>query len=285
MATQLSYEQIRSLVIDVLSPDFVGQINDLVRAVDQLARKRGLMDDPSAQQNTGGFGGTRLIARYDPSAGRENVAQVQSILWDLIIEGIIRPGRNDGLNNDLPFFHVSEFGKNVLSNGPQSPYDPDGYLKRLQNDIPALDPVIITYLNEALHTFRIGCLLSSTVTLGCASEKAFLLLVDAYATALPATQQDKFRKETENRMIKRQFEEFNKRLESHLKAKLTGDVKDDLEVTLMGVFAMMRNMRNDAGHPTGKTVPREAVYANLTVFPTYLRKIYSLINWLGTNPL
>jgi len=184
---------------------------------------------------------------YDPSAGRQNAARVQSIVWDLIIEGIIRPGLNDGMNDDLPFFHVTEFGANVLANGPQSPYDPDGYLKRLQSDIPKLDSVIVLYLNEALHTFRIGCLLSSTVTLGCASEKAFLLLVEAYATALPQTQQDKFRKETENRMIKRQFEEFSKRLESHLKPKLPGDLKDDLDVTLSGVFAMMRNMRNDAG--------------------------------------
>jgi hypothetical protein len=284
MAAQISYEQTRSLVVDVLSPSFEGQLANLTNAVDELARQRGLMDDPNAQQNTGGYG-THVVARYDPNAGRENAARVQSILWDLLIEGIVRPGLNDGLNNNLPFFHVTDFGRHVFANGPHSPYDPDGYLKRLQADISNLDPVIITYLNEALHTFRIGCLLSSTVTLGCASEKAFLLLVEAYAAALPKAQEEKFRKETENRMIKRQFEEFSKRLESHLKPKLTGDVKDDLDVTLGGVFAMMRNMRNDAGHPTGRQVQREIAYANLTVFPTYLRKIHSLIDWLGANPL
>ena len=129
MATRLSYEQTRSLVVDVLSPDFAGQLVGLTNAVDQLARQRGLADDPNAQQNTGGYG-THIVAMYDPNAGRGDAARVQSILWDLIIEGIVRPGLNDGLNNDLPFFHVTDFGKHVLANGPQSPYDPDGYLKR-----------------------------------------------------------------------------------------------------------------------------------------------------------
>jgi len=107
----------------------------------------------------------------------------------------------------------------------------------------------VMYLNEALHTFRIGCLLSSTVCLGCASEKAFLLLVEAYASALPQPQQDKFRKDTENRMIKRQFDEFTKRLEGHLKPRLTGDVKDDLDV----------RVRHDAEHAERRGPPnREA---------------------------
>ena len=197
----------------------------------------------------------------------------------------MRPGLFDGTNNDLPWFHVTEYGKAVLNGLPQTPYDPDNYLKRLQADIQSLDPIIVTYLTEALHTFRIGCLLSSTVMLGCASEKAFQLLLEAYATALPQAQQEKFNKEIQNKLIKRQFDEFNKRLESHLKVRLPGDIKADLDVALTGVFSMIRNMRNDAGHPTGLRLAREVVYANLTVFPTYLKKVYSLIDWLQMNSL
>jgi len=123
----------------------------------------------------------------------------------------------------LPFYHVTEYGKSAIANGPQSPYDPDGYLNRLKATIPNLDPVILTYLNESLHTFRIGCLLSSSVTLGCASEKAMLLLIDAYASALPSgATKDRFIKATEGKMIKTQYDEFLKMLDGHLRAKLPG---------------------------------------------------------------
>src|SRR6516164_6023032 len=62
---------------------------------------------------------------------------------------------------------------------------------------------VYIYLTESLHTFRIGSLLSSTITLGCASEKALLLLIDAYANALPQSKQAKFRNATQVPLIKR----------------------------------------------------------------------------------
>jgi hypothetical protein len=185
----------------------------------------------------------------------------------------------------LPFFYVTDFGKERIKD-PQTPYDPDGYLKALR-DIPGVDDVILTYVTESLHTFRIGSLLSSTITLGCASEKALLLLIDAYGNALPTGgRQEKFRKNTEGFVIKRQFDEFSKMLESHLKGLLPGDLKENLDVALVAVFAMLRTNRNEAGHPTGKSIRREEAYASLTVFPTYLKKVYELIGWLrGNTPL
>jgi hypothetical protein len=97
---------------------------------------------------------------------RNDQARVQDIFWDMLIEGVVRPGLGDGTNCDLPHFHVTDRGRAALSAASPPPYDPDGYLKRLQADLPAIDPVIVTYLKESLHAFRIGCLLSSTVTLG-----------------------------------------------------------------------------------------------------------------------
>ena len=145
--------------------------------------------------------------------------------------------------------------------------------------------MIRTYLDESLRTFRIGCLLSSVTTLGCASEKALVLLFDAYGDALTGQRKDKYRGDTEGRPIKKKIDEFNKRLESHLMALLPGDIKEHLDIALTALSAIFREMRNDAGHPTGKTVEREAAYANLLVFPVYLKKVYELIGWLKTNQL
>ncbi len=273
----ISYEEMRGLVVDVLPAMGSGQLGGLYTAVATRARDRGLA------ANAVQPGALQFVSSSSGNLSRHDSARVQNILWDLLIEGIVRPGLNDGMNNDLPFFHVTDFGKQNLSGAAASPYDPDGYLKRLSNSVPALDPIIITYLVESLHTFRIGCLLSSTITLGCASEKGLLLLIAAYANALPQARQTKFRQNTEGRVIKRQFDEFSKMLESHLKGLLPGELTEDLDVALNAIFAMLRTHRNEAGHPTGAMPDREQCYASLTVFPTYIRRIYALIGWFNEN--
>ena len=97
--------------------------------------------------------------------------------------------------------------------------------------------------------------------------------------------QDKYRKDIEGRPIKRKFDEFHKRLESHLMAKLPGNLKEHLDIALIALSAVFREMRNDAGHPTGRAVVREQAYANLVVFPVYVKKVYDLIGWLKCNQL
>jgi hypothetical protein len=270
----VSYEQMRSLVLETLAQKKADQFAGLRQAVFGIARTHGLIAD----QPHG------IISRGDELSGTD-YARAQSIVWDLIIEGVVRPGLNEGVNNNLPFFHVTEWGKKVIEGSGPTPYDPDGYLTRLQHDIPNLDAVIVTYLNESLHTFRINCLLSSTIALGCASEKALLVLIDAYANSLAELSQKKFRGNTEGRMIKRQFDEFRKMVDSELKSRLPSNLQDGLDVELNAIFDIIRNQRNDAGHPTGKDIERERAYANLMVVPIYFRKVYSIIGWLVANPL
>ena len=272
---RIGYEEFRGLVVDVLrdSPPRSGRKNDLRQQVYQLASQRGLI---APDYRSGGS----LMENY---LSDKDSARFDDVIWDLFIEGVVRPGLSDGVNNDWPFFHITDYGKAKLTSGPETAYDPDGYLKRLKKAVPSLDPIILIYLHESLHTFRIGCLLSSTIALGCASEKALLLLIGAYADALPAARQAKFKQNTENKVIKRQFDEFSKMLDSHLKALLPGEVTEDLDVALSAVFAVLRTHRNEAGHPTGKMPDREQCHASIIVFPTYIRKVYGLIDWLKAN--
>jgi hypothetical protein len=278
---KISTEQMRSLVLEYLSKNDTGQANDLHRRIANLAVEWGFHDAPKADPNSRRYGG-HAPETYRLAPG--DFAKACDIIWDLIIEGIVRPGP-PASDQGWPFFHVTEYGREKIKGGLATPYDPDGYLKRLAASIPGLDDVILAYLEESIRTFRIGCLLSSTTTLGCASEKALILLFDAYGDALSGAMQDKYRKEIEGRPIKRKFDEFHKRLESHLMGKLTGDLKEHLDIALIALSAVFREMRNDAGHPTGKAVVREQAYANLVVFPVYLKKVYDLIGWLKANPL
>lgn len=275
-ALPISYEQLRSLVIEQLAHlDDTPQLEKLYSAIARSVVKKGIVPDPHGPNPT-------RHARYFLSP--RDLSRTQDVFWDLMIEGIARPGLTDGANMELPHFHLTDWGEQIVSSPAPSPYDPDGYLARLTEMIQELDPVILTYLDESLRTFRIGCLLSSTVTLGCASEKAFLLLVDAYANALPAHTRTGFHKKTAGRMLKPVFDVFRKELEGRLQAKLPPDIREDLDTTLLGVFSLIRRLRNDAGHPTGHTIPRETCYANLVVFPAYLKRVFALIAWLKQQP-
>lgn len=69
-------------------------------------------------------------------------------------------------------------------------------------------------------------------------------------------------------------------LQGHLNSLLNDDLKDGLPNILLGVFEMIRAERNDAGHPTGRIPTREVVFANITVFRGYVKRVYELIDWL-----
>ena len=233
------------------------QINNLRTGVAAVAVRHGL--DPDTDHARGHNVGVPVYFVSDVVLSDPDFILVGEILWDLIIEGVVRPGDSLGGSQIFPHFHVTERGNELLKHGVSSPpYGPDGYLKRLVSDSPGLDPIIRTYVEESLTTFRVGSLLSSTITLGCASERALLDLIDAYALALPSSRGDAFRKKTDGRTIKVQFDELTKLVEGHLKGRLPRDIKENVDLDLSSIFGMLRIHRNEAGHPTGKRLESRA---------------------------
>lgn len=91
----------------------------------------------------------------------------------------------------------------------------------------------MTYLEESIKTYNINALLSSTITLGCASEKALLLLIESYKNAIQDDgKQKKFAQKTEGRMIKRQFDEFTKCLTTII-GNMPTNISDGLNNVLL----------------------------------------------------
>jgi len=185
---------------------------------------------------------------------------------------------------DWPFYRVTEYGKKVLETAEYEPHDPDGYMANLRAELPNLHDVIVRYLDESLTSFRHGLLLASAVTLGCAAEKAMLLLVEAFGNAIADTvKKEKYEKETKSWMIHSKYKALWKRLEP-LVSTLPRDLGDDLHTILDRVFDLIRTTRNEAGHPTGKTIERDTMRANFILFPSYCRRVYGLINHYSDNP-
>lgn len=264
----IEYSMLRQIVLDHLRrirPDEHPQINFMGNNwVESEAKSRGL--------NYSNDDGVRSL----------------DIFHELYREGVIVSGARPDSSHAMtwPYFRLTEYGRKVLAEKEYVPHDPEGYLARLKSDIPGVDVAIIRYLQESLSCFKAGHQLASAVILGCASEKAMLLLIDTLAQALSdSAERDRFKGIVEKQwMIGRKYDELWKILSRKLD-KLVPDLSEDLHTLLDRVFESIRAARNEAGHPTGKSIDRDAMHANLLLFPIYCRRVYGLVEFLKNNPI
>jgi len=56
-------------------------------------------------------------------------------------------------------------------------------------------------------------------------------------------------------------------------------VKEDLDTNFSGILSIIRNFRNQSGHPSGKIIDREQAYILLQLFPPYCKKMYQLMDF------
>lgn len=269
---KIPYEELKHLVIDVIRNSGNSfQFKNIADAVGHSAVKMGFAENPNQQ-------GYQALS-FPLQQTDEN--RLRQVLWDLIIERILTIG--DYHNDSWPWLSVTDYGKTALLSTDPIPNDPSGYLERVKKDIIDLDRIIETYLSESIRTYNINQLLSATITLGCASERALIILIECFAdTYNEKTKQSLFIKKIEGKFIKSQFDVF----ENHIKPMLTQfpyELKENYANTLHGVFQMIRNNRNDAGHPTGIKMDKEALFANLQVFIPYCKYIYRLMEYLNEN--
>jgi len=265
---QHSYEEIRAAVLDILSgreknlPYDHNQFGHLGTGVAEVFVRREKPGGPAP--------GSRGVHQL-PSADGEVFLEV---FWDLFREGIITLGL-DGMNKEFPFFRLSRLGKRLIEN--QDTYffhDVGTYSALLLSQIPAIDAVTLLYVKEALQAFRAGCLLSSTVMLGVATEHTFNLVIEA---AEKSTQSKLFASVREERSMLSRFDKFRRILDQHRKT-LPPEVREDLDTNFSGIQSIIRTVRNQSGHPTGQIVDREQVYVLLNLFVPYCRKMYQLID-------
>ena len=208
---------------------------------------------------------------------------LQQVIHELYHDRLIFLGNRTGGDNQawsFPWYRLTEYGKQVVNNTEYQPYDPAGYLGRIKNEIPAVDEVIIRYMEETLNCFRTNLLLGAAVMIGCAAEKAMLLLIDSFGGTLEEPAKTKYKTEINSRMISRKYNALWKRLQPLLPT-LPEQLCDDLHVILDRIFDLIRKTRNDAGHPTGKLIEKETIHAGLLLFPSYCKRVYELIEYFS----
>lgn len=274
----MDYETIRGLVIEFLKKSQSNlEFNTIVLGVQGLALEKRLIQ-PSGSYLVGGAGGRLDLNRKDRF-------KVIEILWEFILQRIISPGIDD-MNFKLPWIHITDFGKKFLSDEKVLPQDPEGYLKELDSEIPHLDPIAKQYVEESLQTYLVNCPLASTVMLGVASEKIILLLIDAYINAIEDnTAKTRLSNKIEKSfMIKLKYDLFKADFDAR-KSSFPRDLIYNAEIWMEYVYHMIRNYRNDAGHPSEAKITRDLAFANLRLFIPYVKNVYRLIAYFQSNSI
>ncbi|MFG3679928.1 hypothetical protein ACGF5H_07460 [Micromonospora chalcea] len=220
------------------------------------------------------FGRSYLLGTIRKETGCSE-AEVWEALWGLVGDGLVyldTAGQGSGTENWQ--WRLSADGQRVAKGGSWEPRDPDGYLDRVRREIPDLDDFIELYLTEALRSFNARCYLATSVMLGVAAERAFLVMAQSYATSLTAgapAMAKELAKPRSNYFAL--WTEFRKRIEP-VRQDLPDGLADAL--TLDAIADLIRLTRNEAGHSTGRQIDEDTARVHLTIAPVYLRKMKQL---------
>jgi hypothetical protein len=268
-------DEARGLLMQALREKGWKSAGDLVRNIGIL-KARATGQNPNEPERY--YGAEKYL---DPG----DAELINEVIWSLIIQGVLVPGFNDA-NLNWPFLRLSEYGKRCVAEDRILPHDPDGFLKEFHKDVPDADPSVAEYLEESLQCYIRGLNKASAVMLGAASEQAVLLLIDSCKESI-SDQREKERFEStlaDAKTLSRKYEVFRKRLATLTKALRPSGLAENLDSLLTGVFDLVRNTRNDAGHPArGKDVDRDAMYSHLRLFVPYTQRIFGLIKWFSEN--
>jgi hypothetical protein len=211
---------------------------------------------------------------------------VLEVFWQLVIDGILAPG-TDSWNMDLPWFHVTLYGRHVLNEGEYQPYDPTAYLQRLRDKIGTPDATVMAYVEEALATFRRRSLIAAMVMLGVAAERVFLLLCRSTHTALGSPkEQSKFGAVLNRPAMKPKLDWLHPKILQLQGAGLQG-FPENAALAVTVVYDLIRNQRNDLGHPreTPPKVTVDEAFTNLQIFPSYYETAEKVRAFLSTNKI
>lgn len=267
-----SYEEIRSVSLDLLADREkasyeLSQYENLLIGIAEVFQRRG----ENLRQRSFGSG---------PDLSQQDRELFGEVFWELFRQGIITLGRDDA-NRNFPFFRVSSFGKKLLA-GKDAYFfhDVSSYEAIIRKEVPTIDETTLIYLKEAMQAFRSGCILSATVMLGVATEHTFLLLLDVIEQR--ESHKSIYASVFKERSILQKFNKFKNILDQQSKT-LTAEIKEDLDTHFAGILSIIRNFRNQSGHPTGKIIDREQAYILLQLFIPYCKKMYQLIGFYRNN--
>lgn len=169
--------------------------------------------------------------------------------------------------------------------GEMLPFEIERFPDVIRENVPNVDPIIIRFIHEAIVTIKAGSNLGCAFLLGGASEKAILLLVDAYTKAIEdEALRSKFVSRTSSKSISKIFDEFKASWKSSKNKPQNYGWTNDIEVKVEQIFQFCRICRNEAGHPhLPPNLDKGVLLANMGQFVKYIEDLYELIKFYQEN--
>jgi hypothetical protein len=209
------------------------------------------------------------------------------VFWELVIEGVVAPGMGaqSPASMNLPWFHVTPYGKRVLEAGSGHPHDEAAYLARVSGLVSTPDPTVMAYLAESVKTLRRATPVAAAVMLGIAAERVFILVCNALLAALsnPA-EQTAFTDKLNRYQMKPKLDWVHNKFQSIQTQRLRG-WPDNATLAVTAIYDFLRTQRNDLGHPRDlpPVVDREEMFGNLQIFPRFYKTADILIQFFSAN--
>lgn len=261
-----SYEEIRKATIDILS----GRERSSFQPNQFVHLRIGVAEVIQKRDGTPPSQGTAHLSQNDQDL-------FQEVFWDLFRQNIITLGTSGDPSAAYPWFRISSFGKKALANDDVYFFhDLTSYEKIIRENIPNIDEITLFYLKEAMQAFIVGCRLSSAVMLGVALEYTLESLYDVVGAN--GKYASHFHNVLKEQTLLRKFNKFKQKLDEK-KSDLPKGLREDLDTNFDMIVSLIRNYRNESGHPTGAVISREQCYVNLQLFIPCCKKIYDLMEY------
>ncbi len=223
-----------------------------------------LRRDPQTHLNAVEFQVRSLAEEYD----HHDALKVHEIIWDLLVQGVLAPGKNS-LNLNLPFFHVTDYGDECLESGAIILHDYDRYLHDLEARIDEpLDQTIRTYVHAAQKGFLSGNYLATMSLLAEAGRRC----IDMVSDLLPETQ---YQGVDEGECSPyAELERIRRVLPS---LPLKEEQRQEAILHLQGLENLISHTHDTNGHPCAVSIAHRSAQGTLLLFPQYVGTIYALI--------
>jgi len=272
----------------VSKPVFDAQRPDALEVARQVLLDRIRADSGFNTLSLNFFGGgfSEYVAFANPP--RDERAFITSALdafWSLVVEGLVAPGSEKG-DPGLPHFHVTEHGRRVFAEPDYQPHDPVEYLRQLGANVPTPDPTVLAYLKESLHCYARRLMVASTMMLGIAAERVFLLVCESLLASLKDPgEQAAFQKILERNPMKPKLDWVTDKFRQIQTPRRPPDLPEDVEIKIPGIYNLIRYQRNELGHPreAPPTVTKDDAYGYLRLFPSYYATAEKVREFLAEN--
>lgn len=228
------------------------------------------------------LGHMKTISQEKRCDANEVQFKSKEIINEFINNNILMWGYINDQQSTGPWLTVTRFGERCIAEENILPYDPEGYIRTIITQVPLMDSVTLVYLKECIQTYNKNCLLSSSVTLGAASENIILMLIDSFQERISNPEAKiKFEK-LQGQHLNTKYKLFMVELKK-IRKTLPKNLTKDLEVYLGGMYHFIRINRNTSGHPTGGIPNKKTIYSNIQMFSEYSQRTFELIEYFKKN--